>query len=127
LDLILQDRDAFDADAPREAGVALRVVADGFEHRGVHHAAAAELDPARLLAHRAAAAVALPAAQVDFRARFRVWEEARTKADTRRRRKHLLREREQDALEIGQQNPFADREPFDLSERRRVREIEIVA
>src|SRR5439155_18300572 len=72
--LILQDRDELDADAPGEAGVALGVVADRFEHCGMHHAATAHLDPSGLLAHGAAHAVALPATEVDFGARLRVWE-----------------------------------------------------
>src|SRR3954471_13556896 len=62
LDLIPQDRDPLDADAPGEAGVFLGVVADRFEHRGVDHAAAEDFNPAALLAHRAAGAVAGPAA-----------------------------------------------------------------
>src|SRR5262249_28859766 len=64
--LIPQDRDALDADAPGEAGVLFRVVPDCLEDGGVHHAAAAHFDPPRALAHRAAGAVTLPAAQVDL-------------------------------------------------------------
>src|SRR6185436_13739576 len=127
LDLIFEDRDALDADAEGEAGVALRVVPDGLEHRGMDHAAAAELDPPGLFAHRAALAVALPAAQVDLGARLGVREEARAEADARRGRERLLREREQRALQIAERQPFADREAFDLAERGRVREIQIVA
>src|SRR5215471_16548010 len=76
--LVSQDCDPFDADAPREAGVFLRVVANRLEDGGMHHAAAADLDPAGLLAHRAAGPVTLPAAQVDFRARLGVRKEAGT-------------------------------------------------
>src|SRR3989442_2665887 len=126
-DLIPQNRDALDADAPREAGVALGIVADRFEHRRVHHAAAAHLDPAGLLAHRAARAVALPATQIDFGARLGVGEETRPEPHTRLRRKHLTREREERTLEIRERNPFADHERLDLRERRRVRQVEIVA
>src|SRR5262252_2141387 len=82
-DLVLEDRDALDADAPGEARVAFGVVADGFEHRRMHHAAAADLDPPGPLAHRAARAVALPAAQVDFGARLGVRKEARAEAHAR--------------------------------------------
>ena len=57
IDAVLQHGDALDAHAEREAGVALGVVADGFEDRGVHHAAAADLEPARPLADRAAFAL----------------------------------------------------------------------
>src|SRR5258706_8698774 len=84
LDLIAQDRDALDADAPREAGVLLRVVADRFEHGRVHHAAAEDFDPAGLLAHRTAGAVARPAADVHFGARLGVREEARPEPQPRR-------------------------------------------
>src|SRR6476619_5285967 len=69
---IPQNRDALEAEDPREAGISLRVVADRLEHRRMHHAAAAQLDPSGPLAHRAAGAVALPAAQVDFGARLGV-------------------------------------------------------
>src|SRR6185312_8946539 len=126
-DLVFEDGDALDADAPREARVPLGVVADGFEDGRMHHAAAAELDPAGLLAHRAAAAVALPAAQVDLRARLGVREEARTEPHPRRRREHLLREREQRAFEIRERESLADREPFNLSESGGVRQVEVVA
>ena len=43
------------------------------------------------------------------------------------RREHLAREREQRALQIGERDAFADDQPFDLAERRRVRQVEIVA
>ena len=43
------------------------------------------------------------------------------------RREHLAHEREQRALQIRQRDAFADDEPFDLPEHRRVREVEIVA
>src|SRR5438045_9122547 len=63
LHLIPQDRHPFDADAPCEPGVLLRVVSDRFEDRRMHHAASAQPDPAGPLAHRAVSAFALPAAQ----------------------------------------------------------------
>ena len=47
--------------------------------------------------------------------------------DARRRREHLAREREQRALQIGERHSFADDQPFDLREHRRVRQVEIVA
>src|SRR5689334_10972133 len=80
LDLVLENRNPFDADPPREAGVALGVVADRLENSRVHHAAAANLDPACPLAHRASIPLAPPAAQVDFGARLRVGKEAGSKA-----------------------------------------------
>src|SRR5258708_26831015 len=51
----LEKGEALDADAEGEPGVTLGVVADGFEHRGVDHAAAEDLNPAGLLTHRASA------------------------------------------------------------------------
>ena len=39
----------------------------------------------------------------------------------------LAREREQRALQIGERDAFADDEPFDLREHRRVRQVEVVA
>src|SRR6185295_12236699 len=91
LHAVAEDGDALDTDSPREAGVLFRVVADGLEHRRVHHAAAAKLDPAGLLAHRAARAVTLPAAEIDLGARLGVGEEARTEAHARFLGEHLLR------------------------------------
>src|SRR5262249_43023031 len=51
LDAPFEERDALDAHAEGEAGVALRVVADGFEQRRMDHAAAEDLDPAGPLTH----------------------------------------------------------------------------
>src|SRR6478672_9521207 len=114
--LVAQDRDTFDADAPGEAGVLLRVVADSLEDGGMYHAAAADLNPAGLLAHRAAGPVTLPAAQVDFRARLGIRKEAGTEPDADRRREHLPRERQQRALQVGERNAFANHQGFDLAE-----------
>ena len=58
VDAVLQHRDALDAHAEREAGDLLRVVADRFEDRRMHHAAAEDLEPAGLLADAAARAAA---------------------------------------------------------------------
>src|SRR5947199_4044774 len=127
LDLAAQDRDALDADAPREAGVLLGIVADRLEHGGVHHAAAQDLDPAASFAHRAAGAVARPAADVHFGARLGVREEAWPQPDARALAEHVAAEGEERALEIRERNPFADDEPLHLREVRRVRQIEIVS
>src|SRR5262249_18877562 len=126
-DLMTEDRDAFDADAPGEARVPLRVVADGLEDRRMDHAASTQLDPAGLLAHRASASAALPAAHVELCARLGVREEACAEPHSRGRREHLARERQQRALEVRHRDAFAHDEPLDLSERGGVREIEIVA
>src|SRR6185436_6091714 len=74
---ILEHRDALDAGAEREAGVALRVVADGFEYRRMNHAAAEDLQPAGVLADGAAVAAATLAADVHLGARFGIGKEAR--------------------------------------------------
>src|SRR5262245_23086850 len=81
-DLMPEDRDPLDAEAPGEPGVFLCVVTDRLEHRRVHHAAAADLDPAGPLAHLAAGAVALPAADVDLGAWLGVREEAGPETDS---------------------------------------------
>ncbi len=104
-----------------------RVVADRLEDRWMHHPAAAQLDPPGSLAHRTTGAVALPAAEVDFRARLRSTERSSSGSGRDVRRKHLARERQQRPLQIGQRQPFADGQPFDLSEGRRVRQVQIVA
>src|SRR5579883_1946755 len=57
VDAVAQQREALDAESPREAGVAFRIVADAGQHLRVHHARPQHLDPAGALAHAAAAAV----------------------------------------------------------------------
>ena len=86
VDAVLQHRDALHADAEREPGDLLRVVADGFEHRRVDHAAAENLEPAGVLADAAARAAAALAADVDLRARLGVRKEARAQPHRARRR-----------------------------------------
>src|SRR5262245_13450188 len=111
-----QDRDPLDADAPREPCIPFRIVADGLEDGRVHHAAAAELDPARFLAHRAACAVALPAAEIDLGARLRIREKTRAKAHADARRKHLARERQERPLQVSEGDSLSDGQTLDLSE-----------
>src|SRR5438128_494132 len=50
-DPIANHRDAFDAEAEGPAGPDFGIVADVFKHRGMHHAAAGDLEP--FLAHLA--------------------------------------------------------------------------
>src|SRR2546423_4196880 len=80
-DVVLEERlDVLDAVADHghplqpesegEAGVGLGVVADGPEHVGVDHSAAAQLQPARLGADRAAGAVADEARHLELGARL---------------------------------------------------------
>ena len=80
-----------------------------------------------LLAHRAAGALALDAADVDFGARLGVGEEARAEAHLRAGAEQRFGHRAQRALEIRERDALADDQAFDLVEHRRVREIEIVA
>src|SRR5687768_9140363 len=94
LNSVAQDRDALDADAPREPGVALRIVSHRLEDGWMHHSRSADFEPSALLAHRAAGAVALPATDVDFGARLGVGEEARSEAHARALPEHVARERE---------------------------------
>src|SRR4029450_3725251 len=65
-DSVPQYRHALDAAPPREPRVPLGVVARGLKAARGPHPRAADLQPSSLLAHRAAGAVALPAADVDF-------------------------------------------------------------
>src|SRR5213593_872958 len=76
-DLVPQHRHALYAEPPCETGDLLRVVSNRLEDRRVHHAAPSELDPAGPLAHLTPLAVALPAADVDLRARLGVRKKAR--------------------------------------------------
>src|SRR5262249_55223973 len=125
-DLVAENRDALDPHAPGETRVLFRIVADGFEDRRMHHAAAEDLDPAAPFAHRAARAVARPAAHIHFGARLGVREEARTETQARTLAEHLAREGEQRPLQVRQRNAFADDEPFELREHRRMREIQVI-
>ena len=86
-----QDRDPLDAQPPREAGKSFGVVTHGLENRRVDHPASAQLDPPGALAHLAAGPVALPAADVDLRARLGIGKEARPEPDARRLRRSASR------------------------------------
>src|SRR2546426_475683 len=70
VDSVFQHGDALDPEPEREPGVALGVVADLLEHRGVHHPRAAHLDEARALAAAAAVAAAEDAGDVVLGARL---------------------------------------------------------
>src|SRR2546426_5895217 len=58
-DAVPQHRDALEPHAEREARDLLGIVAHGAEHVGVHHPGAQHLEPARALAHAAAALAAV--------------------------------------------------------------------
>ncbi|CDN46047.1 hypothetical protein BN871_KF_00060 [Paenibacillus sp. P22] len=93
----------------------------------MHHAAAENLEPARLLAHPAAAAAALRAGHVDLGARLGEREEARAQSDAGLTAEHFLHELEQRSLEIAHADAFGDDKAFDLVELEAVRRIVVVA
>ena len=106
-------------------GVLLGVDADALEHVGVDHAAAAELDPARLRAHPAAVAVAEDAAHRELGRRLGVGEEvgAEPGADA------LVVEQPaheglDGAEQVGEGDAAVDGERLDLVEHRRVPGVE---
>ena len=101
IDVPLEDGDAFEAHAKREARHAVGVVADVLEHRRVHHAAAENLDPARALADGTSSALAADAADVHLGARLRIREEAGAEADVLTLAEERPGHREERALEIG--------------------------
>ena len=68
VDAILQHGDTLDADAEGEAGILVRVDIAVLQHLAVADTAAQHLDPAGVLAQRAALAVALKAAHVHLHA-----------------------------------------------------------
>ena len=94
----------------------------------MHHAAAAELDPPGLLAHRAAGAVALPAAEVDFRARLRVRKKlGRNRTRDGRARTSAARTRAACLSDRASERPSPTARPSICAERGRVGQVEIVA
>src|SRR3954463_3198077 len=74
---VTEHRDALDAEAEREAGPDLWVVADVREHLRIDPAGSAHLDPARVLAHRAALSVAQKTRHVELHRRLGEREVAR--------------------------------------------------
>src|SRR5690349_379922 len=79
-DAVARERDAGRSHAEGPARVPLGIETRGLEHLWMHHARAEDLDPARVLAHRAAGAVADAALDVHFGRGLREREEARTEA-----------------------------------------------
>src|SRR6516162_5300053 len=77
----LEHRDSLDAHAERPPRHRLGVVADVAEHLRVHHAAAENLEPPRLLTHAAAAPLAEEAEHVHLRRRLGEGEERWAEAD----------------------------------------------
>src|SRR4030095_10178857 len=94
----------------------LGVVADGLEHGGIHLAGAAHLDPARVLADRAALAVTEVAGDVEFDRRLGEREKARAHANLSLAAEDGGRERLHRPAEVGQRDVAIDRERFHLVE-----------
>src|SRR5581483_3425083 len=115
--------DALDPEAEREAGPDLGVVADVDEHLRVDPAGTAHLDPAGVLADRAALAVADEAGDVELDGRLGEREEARPHADFTGRAEQLAEEVAHRALEVGERDPAVDDERLDLEERRGMRRV----
>src|SRR5260370_17082146 len=66
VDIVLELRQAIDANAKGKAGKMIRVIIHETVDGRINHASAEQLDPTRLLAHRAARAAAEHARRVDF-------------------------------------------------------------
>src|SRR5262249_19625351 len=129
VDAVLEHRDALHADAEREAGPDLRVVADRLEHRGIDHPGAENLEPAARPADaaRSCAELARPAADdardVDLRARLGEREEARAKSKPAVRPEDPAQQRAEHVLQVAERDAAVDHEAFDLMEIRRVRDV----
>ena len=122
IDAVSQHGDALGAEAEGETGVALGVVAAVAQDVGVHHAAAADLQPAAA-ADGAALAAAQKALHVEFRGGFGEWEEARPETRT-----HVLSEQAsgqvgERGLQVAEGDAFTHRDAFDLVELRLVARV----
>ena len=102
VDAVLQHGDTLDADAESEAGVLVRVDIAVLQHLAVDNAAAQHLDPAGVLAQRAALAVALKAAHVHLHAGLGEREVGGTQAGAGVSAEQLLHEGIQCALQVAQ-------------------------
>src|SRR5688500_11699541 len=113
VDAVTQHREALDAQAEREAGVAFRIDADVTQHVRMDHAAAEHLQPAR-------AAVRLLPSDVHFRRRLGEREIARTEPHFEIALEERAHEFAQRALEVGEAGVLVDQQALDLVEHRRV-------
>src|SRR4029453_1782856 len=103
------------------------VVADGLEQGGVHHAAPEKLEPARLLAKPATAAVAALTFHVELCRRLGVRKEAWPESRLDPGIEELLGERIQCTLQVAQTDALVDDQALNLGEHRRVRRVEVAA
>ncbi len=114
--LVLEHGHALDAESEGEAGVLLAVDAAVLEHVGIDHAAAEDLDPAGVLAERAALAAADVARHVHLRRRLGEGEEGGAQADAGLLAEELLGEVEQRLLHVGEGDVLVDIQAFHLVE-----------
>src|SRR6266699_4008981 len=125
--VVLEHRHSLDAEAPRVAIPQGRVDAAVAEHLRVHHAAAADFEPALVPAALAAHAAADAACHVELEARLGERKVARTDAHLALDPVQRLDHEEQRALHISDGQRLVDREAFDLAEVRQARRLERVA
>src|SRR5215207_10931581 len=117
VDAVADHRDPLEPEAEREALPLLRVIADGLEHVGVDHSAAAELDPSRVRADTTPLAVAEDAAHRQLRRRFRVREEVGAEARPHRLVvEQLLHEGLDGAEQVGEGETAVDGQALHLVE-----------
>ena len=127
VDAVLQHGDTLDADAESEAGVLVRVDVAVLEDFAVDDAAAQHLDPAGVLAQRAALAVALKAAHVHLHAGLGEREVGGTQAGAGVGTEHLLHEGVQSALQIAQRDALIHDQTFHLVEHGAVGSVRVGA
>src|SRR5688572_19962942 len=120
VDAIAQHREALDAEAEGEAGVAFRIDADVAQHARMDHAAAEHFQPAR-------AAIGLLPGDVDFRRRLGEREIARAETHFEIAFEECAHEFAQCALEVGEAGMLVDQQAFDLVEHRRVGLVAVAA
>src|SRR5205823_10798254 len=116
VDAVLADGNPFRSHAEGEAAEALGVIAAILQHGGMHHAGPHDLQPAAPLAHAAPLATAADAVHVDFDARFREREIARTDAHLPVFAEHPPCKCDDGPLQVGHGHPATDDQPFHLIE-----------
>ena len=116
LDAVFEHRDAFDAHAQRETGVAVGVDAVQREDIGVYHAAPEDFKPAGALAHVASLAMAEGAGDVHLGGRLREGEVGGAQADVGVGAEQLLGKVGERLLQVGEGDAFVDIKGFDLVE-----------
>ncbi len=126
-DAVAELRGALDAHPEREARVLLRVPADELVEVRIDHPRAAHLDPAGVLADRAAGAAADEARDVRLHRRLGEREVVRAEAHLALGPVQLAHHVEQRPLEVGHRDPLVDREALELVEDREVRRVDRVA